>query len=116
MTSENKQAESPAEVALRDLRSKLLAAANYIDVLGGDSKSYRAAVATKHKTQPDDAMDASRSGKWLTVVYWDIQPGDEAREIGSHKKVSALSWSHAIHDRDAAMDAARAALAKHKEV
>ncbi len=36
---------APAAVALRDLQSKLLGAANYIDVLGGDSKSYRAALA-----------------------------------------------------------------------
>ena len=40
-------------------------------------------------------------GKWLTVVYRDIQPGDESRTIGEHPKVSALSWSHALHDRAA---------------
>ena len=51
-----------------------------------------------------------KGGKWLTVVYRDIQPGDEARTIGEHPKVSALSWSHALHDRDAAL----AAKAKHE--
>ena len=44
-------------------------------------------------------------GKWLTVVYHDIQPGDESRSIGEHPKVSAMSWSHALHDRDAAIAA-----------
>ena len=44
-------------------------------------------------------------GNWLTVVYRDIQPGDEARAIAEHPKVSALSWSHALHDRDAALAA-----------
>lgn len=62
---------------------------------------------TAPQAQPADALDASRGSKWLTVVYRDVQPGDEAREIGSHQKVSALSWSHAIHDRDAAMAAAQ---------
>ena len=46
-----------------------------------------------------------KGGKWLTVVYHDIQPGDESRTIGEHPKVSALSWSHALHDRDAALAA-----------
>lgn len=46
-----------------------------------------------------------KSGNWLTVVYRDIRPGDEARTIGEHPKVSALSWSHALNDRDAALAA-----------
>ena len=46
-----------------------------------------------------------KGDKWLTVVYRDIQPGDESRAIGEHPKVSALSWSHALHDRDAALAA-----------
>lgn len=46
-----------------------------------------------------------KGGKWLTVVYRDIQPGDESRTIGEHPKVSALSWSHALNDRDAALAA-----------
>ena len=45
--------------------------------------------------------------RWFTVVYKDISPGDEARLLGEHPKASAMSWSHAIQDRDAA----RAALA-----
>lgn len=44
-------------------------------------------------------------GNWLTVVYRDIQPGDEAHAIAEHPKASALSWSHALHDRDAALAA-----------
>lgn len=46
--------------------------------------------------------------RWLTVVYRDISPGDEARLLAEHTKASAMSWSHAIQDRDAA----RAVLAK----
>ena len=48
---------------------------------------------------------ADNCGNWLTVVYRDIQPGDEARAIAEHPKASALSWSHALHDRDAALAA-----------
>ena len=48
---------------------------------------------------------ADNCGNWLTVVYRDIQPGDEARAIVEHPKASALSWSHALHDRDAALAA-----------
>ena len=48
---------------------------------------------------------ADNCGNWLTVVYRDIQPGDEARAIAEHPKASALSWSNALHDRDAALAA-----------
>jgi hypothetical protein len=41
----NEAAEARAALASPDLRSKLNAAANYIDTLGGDSKTYRAALA-----------------------------------------------------------------------
>jgi hypothetical protein len=50
-------------------------------------------------------MGNCKGGNWLTVVYRDIRPGDEARTIGEHPKVSALSWSHALNDRDAAIAA-----------
>ena len=46
-----------------------------------------------------------KGGNWLTVVYRDIQPGDEARAIVEHPKASALSWSHALRDRDTAIAA-----------
>ena len=49
--------------------------------------------------------EADNCGNWLTVVYRDIQPGDEARAIAEHPKASALSWSHALHDRDTAIAA-----------
>lgn len=49
--------------------------------------------------------EADNCGKWLTVVYRDIQPGDEARAIAEHPKASALSWSHALHERDTAIAA-----------
>lgn len=43
------------------------------------------------------------TGRWFTVVYKDVSPGDEAALIGSHPKASALSWSHALHARDEAL-------------
>lgn len=43
------------------------------------------------------------SGNYFTVVYRDISAGDEARTLGEHPKMSAMSWSHALQDRDAAL-------------
>lgn len=62
------------------------------------------AAATQPAAQGMDMVNC-KSGNWLTVVYRDIRPGDEARTIGEHPKVSALSWSHALNDRDAALAA-----------
>lgn len=56
-------------------------------------------VAPKQEAQ-EPAVDGST--KWFTVIYKDISPGDEARLLGEHPKASAMSWSHALHDRDAA--------------
>ena len=79
---------------------------------GRDSSD--AAIAALRTEQPAPATQPAAQGlelanckgdKWLTVVYRDIQPGDESRTIGEHPKVSALSWSHALHDRDAALAA-----------
>ena len=58
-----------------------------------------------HPTQQGLEQANCKSGNWLTVVYRDIRPGDEARTIGEHPKVSALSWSHALNERDAALAA-----------
>ena len=82
--------------------------------LGGCSDKDVAELAAIFATQPEAQgleLANCKGGKWLTVVYRDIQPGDEARAIAEHPKVSALSWSHALHDRDAAL----AAQAKHGE-
>ena len=65
----------------------------------------RTALAATHPTQQGLELANCKGGKWLTVVYHDIQPGDESRTIGEHPKVSALSWSHALNDRDAALAA-----------
>ena len=62
-------------------------------------------MAATHPTQQGLELANCKGGKWLTVVYRDIQPGDESRTIGEHPKVSALSWSHALNDRDAALAA-----------
>lgn len=42
---------------------------------------------------------ATKKSRWLTVVFRDLDE-NEAQELIHHKKSSALSWSHAIHDRD----------------
>ena len=76
---------------------------------GWEAWRARAALAATYPTQQGLELANCKGGKWLTVVYRDIQPGDESRTIGEHPKVSALSWSHALHDRDAAL----AAKAKH---
>ena len=53
--------------------------------------------------QGDASTDSGPiSRQWLTVVYQNVEAGDEVRQICTHPKVSAMSWSHAIHDRDAA--------------
>ena len=46
-----------------------------------------------------DVIVCSNKSRWLTVVYRDLDE-KEAQELVNHKKSSALSWSHAIHDRD----------------
>ena len=65
----------------------------------------RAALAANQPAAQGMELANCKGGKWLTVVYHDIQPGDESRTIGEHPKVSALSWSHALHDRDAVIAA-----------
>jgi len=45
-------------------------------------------------------------GFYFTVVYKDVRPGPEAGEIGKNPKCVAMSWSHALHDRDDALDSA----------
>ena len=39
-----------------------------------------------------------RSGKYLTVVYRDLIPGDEVGAILDHPKAVIMSWSNAVHD------------------
>ena len=71
----------------------------------GEGEVTEVEVAAAHPTQQGFDLANCKGGKWLTVVYRDIQPGDESRTIGEHPKVSALSWSHALYDRDAAIAA-----------
>lgn len=59
-------------------------------------------------TRPAPSVPEGDPGRWFTVVYKDVQPGDEARVIGSHPKARILSWSNAVHDRDDALAAAQA--------
>ena len=69
-----------------------------------DLIALRTQAAAQQAVQGMDMVNC-KSGNWLTVVYRDIRPGDEARTIGEHPKVSALSWSHALNERDAALAA-----------
>ena len=55
-------------------------------------------------TTPQPAINPRT--QYLTVVYRGVEAGDEARVICDHPKVSAVSWSHALDDRDAALAAA----------
>lgn len=70
----------------------------------------RAALAmTNAAPQPAaQALDA-KGGRWITVVYRDIAAGQEARELGEHPNVCAMSWSHALNERDAAIAAQQGA-------
>jgi hypothetical protein len=46
------------------------------------------------------APEALHHTKYLTAVYRDINPGDEALELIMHPKMTAASWSHVINERD----------------
>lgn len=41
---------------------------------------------------------SDRSGKYLTVVYKDVQAGEEAKHILDNKKVVAMAWGHSIDE------------------
>jgi hypothetical protein len=61
------------------------------------------ARSVEHAAQPVHAVQSPSSTRYFTVVYRDVAAGDEARELGQHPKAVALSWSHALHDRDDAL-------------
>lgn len=56
----------------------------------------RFVVPTAQQVEGGDAVG------WFTVVYRGIRLGDEAKALGDHPKACILSWSNAVHDRDAA--------------
>ena len=100
-----------AEAAV--LRSRVLELETQLEAIGaGGVEPLRKAApipCTELQYDPDDVAfpaaiehDAHRP-QWLTVVYRNVEPGEEARTISGHPKASAFSWSHAIHDRDAAI-------------
>ena len=118
MTSENKQTESPAAVVVSYLQSKLLAAANYIDVLGGDSKSYRVAIATELQAQPADALDAARY-RVIRSMHDEMHPRSLVCLLEGHSWSSVADSATELDkfcDEVDAMAAAHAALAKHKQL
>jgi hypothetical protein len=51
-------------------------------------------AVTKSPWKPD------RSGKYLTIVYKDVEAGEEVGDLSKHPKSCALSWSHALWDVD----------------
>ena len=53
-----------------------------------------------------DATNALLPCPYLTVVYKGIAAGEDAASLLTHPKVSAASWSHALDDRDAALEQA----------
>lgn len=77
---------------------KILDDAETVGLLDDESRAgveeFRAALAAS------DVPDGR--GLFLTVVYRNVQPGVEATELTRHPKMVAVSWSHAIRDRDAA--------------
>lgn len=70
----------------------------YADEYPNEIEALRQALA-----QPEQIETLDRTGKWLTIVYKDVQAGDEARQIIEHPKMSAASWSNALNDRDVAL-------------
>lgn len=79
------------EAEIRRLHAELIAAQPAAPVAQGDA--------------PTDSGPISR--QWLTVVYRGVEAGDEVQQICTHPKVSAMSWSHALHDRDVARSQAK---------
>jgi hypothetical protein len=61
------------------------------------------ARSVEHAAQPVHAVQSPSSTRYFTVVYRNVAAGDEARALGQHPKAVALSWSHALHDRDDAL-------------
>ena len=93
------------DVTIKALDERIAELESQLDAIGaGGVEPPRKQEAAPHAAQGMDMVNC-KSGNWLTVVYRDIRPGDEARTIGEHPKVSALSWSHALNDRDAAIAA-----------
>ena len=105
------QTQKDGHNALSQLRHRLAdydlaARQREMQLLGEIEALERVALnALKQLEESTHTTKKGMGGNWLTVVYRDIQPGDEARAIADHPKASALSWSHALHDRDAAIAA-----------
>lgn len=93
------------------LRAAAEAALETLENLHGAKLRSGLTVKTEHtamqlrtalETALETALAEPEGGLYLTVVYRDVQPGPECTELCRHPKVSAVSWSHAIDDRNAA--------------
>jgi hypothetical protein len=62
-------------------------------------KALEEALAKQEQGEPV-AWTPDRSGKYLTVVYRDVVPGDEVGALVEHPKCVIMSWSNAVHDVD----------------
>lgn len=77
---------------------------NQWDSLGEDEKIEWALKCCDQFRGATKMMQAARqepTRKYLTVVFRDLTK-DEAKALIYHEKMSAASWSHALHERDMA--------------
>lgn len=58
--------------------------------------------------EPQEQPQEGGAGRWLTIVYKDVAPWEEAEALIRHPKVSIVSWSNAIWERDEARANCRA--------
>ena len=60
----------------------------------------RQAIATEESSATQELLKCKpyRSGKYLTIVYRDVDIGDEVLALTRHEKSCAMSWSNALWD------------------
>ena len=57
----------------------------------------------------DQTNKQQAQGSYFTVVYRNVQPGDDALSFMEHSRACAFGWCHAIADRMDAIDERNAA-------
>lgn len=107
-TTPNTTASGAAEAGLHALADRIEEAQGRAICISVESADYlRNALAASAPVAPaPPPAPINPRTQYLTVVYRGVEAGDEARVICDHPKVSAVSWSHALDDRDAALAAA----------
>jgi hypothetical protein len=56
--------------------------------------------------------DLSKTPGYFTVVYRDVMPGDEARQLTDHPKVCAMAWDNLVRKSIDSLDDANEAFAE----